>query len=109
VSYGFGGLPEKTILVDVWLTGLGSNVVLATLAVLLIWPREPFGTMAIVIVRPARGPIVPRLQVTSDPARLQLGSSTATWSLLSSGRLSVTTTFSASPGPLFVTLSVYVI
>ena len=76
--YGFGGLPEMTTRVDELFDGSGSNVVLDTLAVLLIWPVLPFGMIAIVMARLASGASVPRLQVATAPASVQLGSSTAT-------------------------------
>lgn len=63
----------------------GSNVVLDTVAVLLIDPDSPLRTIAIVTDRVASGAIVPRLQVAVAPASVQLLSSTATRSLLSSG------------------------
>jgi hypothetical protein len=67
------------------------------------------GTIAIVRVRLVSGPIVPSEQVAIVPASVQLESSTATRSLDPSGSGSVTTTFSALPGPLLPTVIEYVI
>ena len=64
--YGFGGLPERTTLVDELFDGSVSNVVLETLAVLLICPVLPFGMIAIVNFRVANGASVPRLHVASS-------------------------------------------
>jgi hypothetical protein len=104
-------VPAVVDAVEVLLPALGSAVVLLTVAVFEI--VDPFAmpalafTVSVIVAAPALT-IVPRLQVTvAVPVQVPCDGVAATNDVFA-GSVSETDTASASDGPLFATLSVYV-